>query len=67
MGLFSVFMIVGGGQYAMLMKNVRFTGLDMSSMWLYMSVPIAGIAMLLIVIEKIGDWFLNGGEEKENA
>ena len=49
------------------MKNVRFTGLDMSSMWLYMSVPIAGIAMLLIVIEKIGDWFLNGGEEEENA
>ena len=67
MGLFSVFMIVGGGQYAMLMRNVRFTGLDMSSMWLYMSVPIAGIAMLLIVIEKIGDWFLNGGEEEENA
>jgi len=51
---FSIFMIFNGWQFAMLAGKNVITGVGIKSMWLYLSVPVAGVALALMEIE----WFI---------
>lgn len=48
---FSIFMIINGWQFAMLAGKNVITGVGIKSMWLYLSVPMAGVALALMEIE----------------
>lgn len=52
---FSIFMITDGIKFAKLASRNIMTGVCIRSMWLYIAVPIAGVAMALMEIEQ----FLN--------
>ncbi|MFA6508118.1 MAG: TRAP transporter small permease [Treponemataceae bacterium] len=48
---FSIFMIINGWQFAMLAGKNVITGVGIKSMWLYLAVPVAGVALALMEIE----------------
>lgn len=50
---FSIFMIVNGWQFAMLAGKNVITGVGIKSMWLYLSVPLAGVALALMELERL--------------
>lgn len=50
---FSIFMIVYGWNFSMLAGKNIITGVGIKSMWLYLSVPVAGCAMCLMEIERL--------------
>ncbi|WP_320127901.1 TRAP transporter small permease [uncultured Sphaerochaeta sp.] len=50
--LFGVFLIVFGWKFSMLAKRNVITGVGITSMWLYLSCPVAGIAFCLMEIER---------------
>jgi len=50
---FSIFMIVNGWQFAMLAGKNVITGVGIKSMWLYLSVPMAGVALALMELERL--------------
>lgn len=71
---FSLFMIIYGVQFTILMKNSIMSGLGCKQSFLYASVPIAGICMLLMQSERLIIYFLSkagkvpaGYEEKGGA
>ena len=49
---FGVFMIIYGIKFSKLAGRNIMTGVGIKSMWLYISVPIAGVAMCLMEIER---------------
>lgn len=49
---FGIFMIVYGWQFSMLAKRNLMTGVGITSMWLYLACPFAGIAVVLMEIER---------------
>ncbi len=51
--LFSLFMIVYGMQLAGKTARAILPGLEISRAWLYLSLPVAGFAYLMAVVEKI--------------
>lgn len=50
---FSVFMMIYGWKFSMLMGKSQMTGLRIKSMWLYLAIPIAGVALCLMEIERV--------------
>ncbi len=50
---FSIFMVVYGWQFSMLAGKNVITGVGIKSMWLYLSVPIAGVALCLMEVERL--------------
>lgn len=60
--IFSIFLLLTGIDITKLTAGNTMTGMRIKSSWLYLSVPVTGVMMLLIIIEKI---YLRivGGEE----
>ncbi|TCO68814.1 TRAP transporter small permease [Marinisporobacter balticus] len=54
---FGLFMIVYGWQFSMLAGRNIITGVGIKSMWLYLTCPIAGIAVCLMGIERLVNFF----------
>lgn len=54
---FSLFMIVYGWRFAMLAGRNVITGVGIKSMWLYLAVPFAGIALCLMEVERLINFF----------
>lgn len=54
---FSWFMIIYGWQFAQLMGRSMMTGLRIKSMYLYLAIPIAGVALCLMEIERLINFF----------
>lgn len=54
--IFAIFMIVEGTKLTVLTLRSIMPGLGISISWLYLSVPIAGLSLLLTLIGKIGDF-----------
>ncbi|MCM3716076.1 TRAP transporter small permease [Alkalihalobacillus oceani] len=52
MSVFSIFFIIAGFQLVQLTSTNTLPGLRISSSWLYLAVPISGLAMLLQIIDK---------------
>jgi len=50
---FSIFMMIYGWRFSMLAGRNLMTGVGIRSMWLYLSVPMAGAAMCLMEIERL--------------
>jgi len=50
--LFSLFMIVYGYQFTMLMTRSVLSGIPIAKAWLYAAVPVAGLCMLLMQSER---------------
>ena len=53
--LFSVFMIIEGTKMALLSAGNRMPGLGIASSWLVASIPVAGIANIILLISKRWD------------
>lgn len=49
---FGVFMIIYGNKFAVLAGRNIMTGVGIKSMWLYVSIPVAGVAMCLMELER---------------
>jgi TRAP-type C4-dicarboxylate transport system permease small subunit len=49
---FGAFLIVYGWDFSMLAKRNVITGVGITSMWLYLACPVAGVAMCLMEIER---------------
>jgi TRAP-type C4-dicarboxylate transport system permease small subunit len=49
---FGIFMIVYGWKFSMLAKRNLMTGVGITSMWLYLACPFAGVAVVLMEIER---------------
>ena len=64
---FSWFMIIYGWQFAQLMGRSMMTGLRVKSMYLYLAIPIAGVALCLMEIERLIGFFyrMKGGKTNE--
>ena len=62
---FSWFMIIYGWQFAQLMGRSMMTGLRVKSMYLYLAIPIAGVALCLMEIELLMGFFyrIKGGKK----
>lgn len=54
---FSIFMIIFGWQFSMVAGRNVITGVGIKSMWLYLSVPLAGVALCLMEIERVINFF----------
>lgn len=54
---FSFFMIIYGWRFSMVAGRNLITGVGIKSMWLYLSVPFAGIALCLMEIERLIRFF----------
>lgn len=54
---FSGFMIVYGWRFSMVAGRNVITGVGIKSMWLYLSVPFAGIALCLMEVERLINFF----------
>lgn len=52
---FGIFMIVGGIKLMILTKNYIMPGSGISSLWLYMSLPIAGFCIIFMLLGKVGE------------
>lgn len=55
--LFSVFMIVEGTKFTVTMRLSRLTGLQIATSWQYLSVPLSGLILMLMVVEKFLEFF----------
>lgn len=55
--IFSWFMIIYGWNFAILMGKSQMTGLRIKSMYLYMAIPIAGVALCLMEMERLIHYF----------
>lgn len=55
--IFSFFMIIEGWKFAMLAGRNVITGVGIKSMWLYLSVPFAGVGLCLMEIERAINFF----------
>ena len=51
--IFSIFLLITGIDITKLTAGNTMTGMRIKSSWLYLSVPVTGVMMLLIIIEKI--------------
>lgn len=49
---FGIFMIIYGWKFSMLAKRNVMTGVGITSMWLYLSCPFAGFAVVLMELER---------------
>lgn len=54
---FSFFMIIYGWRFSMVAGRNLITGVGIKSMWLYLSVPLAGVALCLMEIERLIRFF----------
>lgn len=54
---FGIFMMVDGWKFSMLARGNVITGVGITSMWQYLSCPIAGIALCLMESERAINWF----------
>ncbi|MBB6215322.1 TRAP-type C4-dicarboxylate transport system permease small subunit [Anaerosolibacter carboniphilus] len=54
---FGVFMIVYGWKFSMLAGRNTITGVGIKSMWLYLTCPAAGIAVCLMEMERLINYF----------
>lgn len=52
LGIFSLFFIIAGIELVQLTSTNILTGLRISSMWLYLAVPVSGFAMLIQILDK---------------
>ncbi|MBE6907864.1 TRAP transporter small permease [Marasmitruncus massiliensis] len=65
---FSIFMIIYGWKFSLLAGKNVITGVGIKSMWLYLSVPVAGCAMCLMEIERLLNFIKrNTGKENRGA
>lgn len=72
---FGVFMIVYGWQFSMLAGKNVMTGVGIKSLWLYLACPLAGVALCLMEIERMVNFFdrvrrgvtLDGGTVADEA
>lgn len=55
--VFSFFMIIYGWRFSMVAGRNLITGVGIKSMWLYLSVPFAGVALCLMEIERLIRFF----------
>ena len=55
--LFSIFMIVIGTKFTLAMRLSRMTGLQIATSWQYLAVPVAGVVILLMCLEKMLEFF----------
>lgn len=63
---FSIFMIINGWQFAMLAGKNVITGVGIKSMWLYLSVPMAGVALALMELERFVAFIVRRISERNN-
>lgn len=49
---FGIFMIIYGWKFSMLARRNIMTGTKLTSMWLYLSCPLAGVALILMETER---------------
>ena len=54
---FSIFMIVYGIRFTWLMRLSKITGLQIATSWHYLAVPVSGIVIMLMCLEKILEFF----------
>jgi TRAP-type transport system small permease protein len=54
---FSIIMIVVGAQFTWAMRLSRLTGLRIATSWQYLSVPLAGIIIFSMALEKVLEYF----------
>lgn len=54
---FGVFMIVYGWQFSQLAGRNVMTGVGIKSLWLYLACPVAGVALCLMEIERLINFF----------
>ncbi len=50
--IFALFMVVEGIKFAYIMRLSKMTGLQIKTTWLYLAVPVSGVAIILMVSEK---------------
>jgi TRAP-type C4-dicarboxylate transport system permease small subunit len=62
---FSFFMIIYGWKFSMLAGKNVITGVGIKSMWLYLAVPIAGVALALMGIERFLNYIVLYKNKKE--
>ena len=64
---FSICMMYYGWQFSVLMGKSMMTGLRIQSRWLYLAIPVAGVALCLMEIERLIKFVyrMKGGENKE--
>lgn len=62
---FSIFMIIYGWKFSMVAGKNVITGVGIKSMWLYLSVPLAGIALLLMEIERFLNFIIRLKKKRE--
>ncbi len=55
--IFSIFMIVEGTKFTITMRLSRLTGLQIATSWQYLSVPLSGLILMLMVVEKFLEHF----------
>lgn len=55
--IFSIFMIVEGTKFTLTMRLSRLTGLRIATSWQYLSVPLAGLILMLMISEKLLETF----------
>ncbi len=55
--IFALFMVIDGFEFAEIMKLSKLTGLQIETSWLYLAVPVSGIAIMLMVLEKFLETF----------
>ncbi len=55
--IFAIFMIIEGWKFSMLAGRNVITGVGIKSMWLYLSVPFAGVGLALMEIERAINFF----------
>ena len=55
--IFAMFMVVEGFKFAEIMGLSKMTGLQIKTSWLYLAVPVSGIAIVLMVLEKFLETF----------
>ncbi len=54
---FGLFMLIYGWQFSMLAGRNVMTGVGIKSMWLYLACPVAGVAVCLMEIERLINFF----------
>lgn len=72
---FGIFMIIYGWKFSMLAGKNMMTGVGIKSMWLYLACPMAGVALCLMEIERLINFFdrvkrgvtLEGGTIEDEA
>lgn len=55
--VFALFMVIEGWKFTEIMALSKMTGLQIKTSWLYAAVPVSGIAIILMVLEKFLETF----------